>query len=46
MTLHPTLFFGVLNVHVLNADTAAIRIAQNVQQLAQRQAISASDTAS
>ena len=30
-SLHPFLFFSVLNVHVLNADLAAIRIAQNAE---------------
>ena len=43
--LHPALFVGVLNVHVFDADCAAVRVAQHTKQRTKRRARHAAHTA-
>ena len=43
LLLDPALLLGLLDVHVLDADRAAVRVAQDVQQVAERQAARAAD---
>ena len=45
LALNPALLFGVLDVHVLDADGAAIRIAQHAEQFAERLLFDAADAA-
>ena len=43
--LHPALFVGVLNVHIFDADRAAVRVAQHTKQRTKRQARHTTHTA-
>ena len=43
--LDPALLLGVLDVHVLDADRAAVRVAQHAEQVAERHAVLAGDAA-
>ncbi len=44
--LHPALFVGVLNVHVFDANRAAVRVAQHTKQRTKRRARHTAHTAS
>ncbi len=43
LLLDPALLLGLLDVHVLDADRTAVRVAQDVEDLAERQAPGATD---
>ena len=44
LLLDPLLLVGVLDVHVLHADRAAVRVTQHAEQFTQRQLVDAADT--
>ena len=45
LRLDPALLVGVLDVHVLDADGAAVRVAQHAEQVAERHLVGAADAA-
>ena len=45
LLLDPALLVGVLDVHVLDADRAAVRVAQHAEQVAEAHLVDAADAA-